>query len=125
MEKDSKDTTEKVAEAQNEAQNYLQNVLKEIDEQEEERLQYNGSGRGGSSDYEEDALSHDEDGANGDEAVRAIQQELDQMNNPITAAAAPPVTMSSFLTSVSSASRLSHTSPSPRDRQEHRMPPSA
>jgi hypothetical protein len=104
MEKDRKDTSDlmedgllpdRVAEeAQFEAPDYFQNVSREI-EQEEETLQYS-SGREGSSDIEEDAFSRNEDEANADEAVRAIQQEMDQMNNPTAATAVPPVTMSSL-----------------------------
>jgi hypothetical protein len=117
MEKGRKDPTDSglIPDAQIKAQDYLQAVLKEIDEQEEETLKNNSSGRGGSGDSEEDAFSQDEDEANRDEAVRAIQQEMDQMNNPTAAATAettgakaPTVTMSSFLTSVSSPRKVDH-----------------
>jgi hypothetical protein len=115
MEKGRKDTSDPtdsglIPEAQIKAQDSLQAVLKEIDEQEEETLQHPSSGRGGSSDNEEDALSQDEDEANCDEAVRAIQQEMDQMNNPAAAAAtaAAPVAISSFSTSVSPPRKVDH-----------------
>jgi chromosome segregation ATPase len=113
---------ESVGEAQIEAQSYLQAVLKEIDEQEEETLQHYSSqrrGGGGTSDNEEDALSQDE--AHCDQAVLAIQQEMNQMNNPTTTtpettttraatatATAPPVAMSS-LSSMSVASATTAT----------------
>jgi hypothetical protein len=122
MEKGREDTSDPtdsglIPEAQIEAQIYLQAVLKEIDEQEEETLQHHSSSRGAGGDNEEDALSQGEDEANCDEAVRAIQQEMDQMNNPTAAAAtaetaratkAPPVTKSSFVTSVSSPRKVDH-----------------